>query len=468
MSTPLEIAQEIGIAFWAPRAHFLDDKIHVGEAEEKTAGGQVVRYNVYVEEKSDKQEQFHAYVDGDVKTTLTMESLISENTTNLRLYEHFDIIAALGKDLRNMRFFLKLLMHADEGEHAAWATTPLKRADHSALKKVLRKIDDTMTFRGHLEAKAKVVRPPTYSSVMMLIRSLTDPEFRSYEIFPEILMTTSEWKVYIQAVQQGYEFTPFEYEFAVKMLKRLPDVGLKLDDRCPLGMLKAYERIRIEKRIPERVFIIVDQDLFHRTFRVEQSRVKSNMEDEDSTEDIPEVHVNEDTPRAPHMRPSIIQHMVEACGMEDAVKELLVIASLFPCYGINEQAAFLDDLQDEINFDYTRGMYSSLVPLINQYISNCAQIQMSTPRAPASPGLHRRPHQPQLSQTKATMRCKTRSRRARRSNSRWATKITMTTMTTGTRRGRRTERTNSCWATKKTGAWQMEISKSCLAAKNVT
>jgi hypothetical protein len=50
--------------------------------------------------------------------------------------------------------------------------------------------------------------------------------------------------------------------------------------------------------------------------------------------------------------------MVEACGMEDAVKELLVIASLFPCYGINEQAAFLDDLQDEINFDYTRGMYS--------------------------------------------------------------------------------------------------------------
>jgi hypothetical protein len=190
--------------------------------------------------------------------------------------------------------------------------------------------------------------------------------------------------VYIQAVQQGYEFTPFEYEFAVKMLKRLPDVGLKLDDHCPLGMLKAYERIRVEKRIPARVFVIIDQGLFHQTFRVVQSRVKSNMEDEDSTEDIPEVHVNEDTPRAPHMRPSIIQHMVEACGMEDAVKELLVIASLFPCYGINEQAAFLDDLQDEINFDYTRGMYSGPVPLISTFLT----VRRSNSVPPEPQGLH--------------------------------------------------------------------------------
>jgi hypothetical protein len=334
MSTPLEIAQEIGIAFWAPRAHFLDDKIHVGEAEEKTAGGQVVRYNVYVEEKGDKQEQFHAYVDGDVKTTLTMESLISEKPTNLRRFEHFDIIAALGKDLRNMRFFLKLLMHADEGEHAAWAKTPLKRADHSALKRVLGKINDTMTFRGHLEAKAKVVEPQSYSTTDMLVHSLTNPDFRSYEEFPRLLLDESEWRVYIQAVQDGYEFTPFEYEFAVKMVALLPGVGLELDDNCPLGMLKAYERIRVEKRIPARVFVIINQDLFHQTFRVQQRRVESNVKVKNATQDTKELDRN--TPRGKHMQPSNIQHMVEGIGMDATVEELLLVASVFPCDDVDE------------------------------------------------------------------------------------------------------------------------------------
>jgi hypothetical protein len=193
--------------------------------------------------------------------------------------------------------------------------------------------------------------------------ALTEVEFCSFEEFPDLILSRHQWQEYLQALQAGARYTAFEWQFAVLTMLYLPDVGLELVDNCPLGMLAAYDSLRLNRKLPLGTFAITDRNLFDAMFLVNAS-TETSAEGERTIEDegTPKEQLRNGITSSKYLLPTELLRQLEVIGREALISELVMLAELFPCYGEEEQGYFLDQLRADVDLQHPRGTYHILVP----------------------------------------------------------------------------------------------------------
>jgi hypothetical protein len=350
--SPWNVARALDLPLWAPTAGHRDgEALIVGRYHTTDDKGNETSEALLVRVTGSPQQQFRvrtAVSNGEVK----MDAILADPAA-YRLFPPYKHIAAVTSDPKCMRLLYKLIMFPKGSDHAMWMQEGISDSVASAFRKVLRTINEHYVT-GDLDLQEDVKSEE--SLVVSLMLTLTNVEFCSFKAFPGLILSRRQWQEYLEALQAGARYTAFEWQHALHMIAHLPEVGLELIDNCPLGMLAAYDSLRLNGKLPLGTFAITDRDLFDEMFLVKAS-IERTAEEEGTTQEP----LRNEISSAKYLFPTQLLRKLEIVGRDQLVRDLMMAAELFPCRDKDEQGLFLDQLRTDVDLQHPRGTYYALV-----------------------------------------------------------------------------------------------------------